>query len=185
MRKQERMASEQRLSRIRLLSDELDRLRLSALERTRSIDTKASFVVVAAGVIAAAAFDGLANSQMWLIALIPVVLTVATVVVAAVALWPVKLESASGRDVVNEWVDADMTPSELEDSLLEVKAVEIEYRDAKNESKARATKWAFGLLVSSLVSALAVAAIGAAVSNGGTQIGEAVITPTPTPTEAP
>lgn len=180
------VAHEHRQTRIRLLSDELDRLRLTALERTRSIDTKASFVVVAAGVIAAVAFDSLNNAHTWLLGLIPVAFTVATIIVAAAALWPVKLESASGRDVVDEWVDADITPAELEDNLLEVKAVEIEFRDAKNESKAKATKWAFGLLVASLVAALITATTGAAMSNGGRTNGETVVTtPTASPTEAP
>ncbi len=141
--------------------------------------------MVAAGVVATAAFDGLTGSKMWLINIVPVLFTVATVIVAAVALWPVKLESASGRDVVDEWVDAQMTPDELEDNLLEVKAVEIEYRDAKNEAKARATKWAFSLLVASLVTALVTAAVSAAISNGGLLNGKTVITtPAATPTEA-
>jgi len=179
------LAREQRLARIRLLSSELDNIRLSSLERTRSIDTKASFVVVAAGVIAAAAFDSLNNSDIGLFAIFPVALTVATVVVAAVALWPAKLESASGRDVVNEWVDAAMTPDDLEDSLLEVKVVEIEFRDARNESKGLATKWAFGLLVSSLVTALITAGIGAAISNGDPTDGETINTPSPTTSKAP
>lgn len=188
MGRSERKAKEHRVARVRLLSDELDRLRLSAVERTRSIDTKASFVVVAAGVIATAAFDGLSDSRVWWIGLIAVILTVATVIVAAIALWPAKLESASGRAMVTEWVaDTDMTPVTLEDSLLEVKALEIENRDRKNESRARATKWAFGLLVASLVAALSTAAVGAATPEGETSNGETVDTPAPTsaPFESP
>jgi len=184
MSKSNRKAVEPRLARIRLLSAELDNLRLSALERTRSIDTKASFVVVAAGVIAAAAFDILSNQSLGLWGLIPSALTVATVVVAAIALWPTKLKSASGRDVVNEWVDAETEPAVLEDHLLELKAVEVYHRDEQNEIKGRATKWAFALLVASLVTCLFTAGMGAALSNGVPTHGESV-TPTPTATSAP
>lgn len=52
-----------REARIRLLSEELDRLRASAVERSRSIDTKASFVVVAAGVLATGAFASLLSAK--------------------------------------------------------------------------------------------------------------------------
>ena len=58
MGRKERLASRERLQRIRLLSSELDTLRNAAIERTRSIDTKSSFVVVAAGVLAGATFTG-------------------------------------------------------------------------------------------------------------------------------
>lgn len=180
-----RRASEQRLARIRLLSTELDNLRLNSMERTRSIDSKASFAVVAAGVIAAAAFDSLSSSHIWIAALIPVSLTVATVVVAAIALWPYKLKTPSAREVVDQWVEADLAPSDLENNLLEVKAKEITFRNSKNEDRARATKWAYALLVTSLVATLATVGINSAISNGDSTDGQTRNTPTPAHSRTP
>ena len=86
MGRKERLASRERLQRIRLLSSELDTLRNAAIERTRSIDTKSSFVVVAAGVLAGATFTGLVDARSWYLGLVPFALTVATIIAAAVGL---------------------------------------------------------------------------------------------------
>lgn len=181
MRKREHI---DRIARVRLLSAELDRLRVSSVERTRSIDTKASFVVVAAGVLASQSVAGMDGSRAWLLSVVPLALTIATVITAAIALWPIKLESPSGRYVVDAWVDAKLAPAELDDTLLEVKAVEVEYRDRTNESKGRATKWAFVLLIASLGSTFLVTVSDNAIMNGEPANGETSIT-TPAPTEAP
>jgi hypothetical protein len=175
--------SARRAARIRLLSDQLDHLRSSAVERTRSIDTKASFVVVAAGVIATTTFAGLDDSRTWLWGLVPLTFTIATVVAAAIALWPVKIESPSGRKMVSLWVDEDgLAPDVLEDRILEVKTVEVEYRDEKNETKGLATKFAFFFLILSLCSALAFTVADAAITNGNSN-GKTTPTPAATPTE--
>lgn len=124
-----------RIVRIRLLSDELDKQRSRASDRTRSVETRCSFLVVASGVLVAfgVAGDGVPTNLADVAVLI---LATATVVCAVVGLWPRKLRTASGDKIVGAWVDAPLSGPELEDHLLEVKRKEIENRNALNEWRA-------------------------------------------------
>lgn len=151
----------ERAARIRLLNADLEVLRATAIERTRQTETKASFIVVAAGVLASAAGIELITTDTWLVGLLPFGLTIATVVVSTVALWPRKLDVPSARSIVNRWVDSSKSVAELDDYLLEVKAHEVELRDDQNELRMKWTKRGFKLLLLSLVTALLVAAANA------------------------
>lgn len=152
-----------KLGRIRLLSAELDESRRAAVERTRTTDTKASFLVVAAGFLAGVTGSELVRAETWFVGVVPLALTIATVVVAAVVLWPRRLRVPSGPDMVKMWVDADMTPDDLEDHILEVKSKEVSNRNDQNERKAKMTSWGFVLLIAAMLSALVVVIIGAVV----------------------
>ncbi|MGR6743173.1 hypothetical protein ACU6RU_14170 [Microbacterium sp. F1-18] len=154
-------AAEEKLKRIRLLNADLEVLRSAAVERTRQAETKASFIVVAAGVLASATGVGLITIDTWLIGVVPFGLTVATVALATVALWPRKLDVASARNLVDNWVESEKSAADLEDYLLEVKAVEIARRDAQNEQRVKWSKRAFAYLLASLVAALLVAGTNA------------------------
>lgn len=152
-----------RVERVRLLSAELDESRSAAVERTRTTDTKASFLVVAAGFLAGIAGAELISPDTWFIGLIPLALTLATVVSSAVVLWPRALKVPSGPEMVKLWVDADMTAEALEDHILEVKSTEVANRNTQNERKAEWTKWGFLLLIASMASALVVLVVDAIV----------------------
>lgn len=149
-----RRSAQERTKRIRVLNAELDVLRTAATERSRTIDTKASFIVVAAGVLASVTGLSLVNVDTWLIGLLPFNLTVAAVAVAIVALWPRKIGVPSAREVVDTWVDADIAADELEDNVLEVKAQEVSNRNTQNEERAQLTNWGFSLLLAGLVTSL-------------------------------
>lgn len=157
-----RRKARERAKRVRLLNTALDAIRHSAVERTRSIDAKSSFVVIAAGVLAGATLASLVTARTYYIGLIPFALTTASVIASIVALWPTKLWAPSGRLVVDTWVDDPIKGVVLDDYLLEVKAREVEARDVNNEHRATATKTGLILLAASLVSALAVVGINAA-----------------------
>lgn len=148
-------------ARVRLLNEELSQLRGAAVERTRTTDTKASFLVVAAGFLAGVAGSELVDSDTWFIGLVPLSLTLATVVVSAMALWPRALSVPSARHVVDTYVNANMSPETLEDHLLEIRTKEVEKRNAQNESKAGLTKWGFILLIAAMASSLAVVVVTA------------------------
>jgi hypothetical protein len=171
-------------ARIRLLNAELDSIRQSAVERTRSIDSKSSFAVVAAGVLAGATFTGLVTADTYFIGLIPFALTVASVIAAIIALWPTRVWAPSGRLVVTEWVDKHgLTPEVLADNLLEVKAREVEKRDEYNERRSKATKAGLVLLGLSLIASLIVVGVNTAVNEGVIDVGRN--TPTPSTSVAP
>lgn len=152
------MAREQR---IRLLSAELDQSRHAAVERTRTTDTKASFLVVAAGVLAGVSGSELLSANTSFLGLFPLGFTLATVVAAAAALWPRALRVPSAPELVNRYVDDDITSEELEDHLLEVKKVEVENRNAQNEVKAELTAWGFVFLIVSMTTAVFVVVLSA------------------------
>ena len=151
-------------ARTRLLSAELDESRRAAVERARTNDTKASFLVVAAGFAAAITGSELVEARTWFMGIIPLLLTLATVVVAAVVLWPRRLSVPSGPEMVAAWVDADMTAEDLEDHILEVKSKEVMNRNKQNERKAKLTSWGFSLLIAAMASALVVVVVGAVVA---------------------
>lgn len=149
------------MARTRLLSAELDTLRDSAWERTRSIDTKASFVVVSAGVVAAATSTGLISADTWFLGAIPLGLTLATIIVAAAALWPVAIKHPTGQALVDRWLDTCESLDALEIYLLKMKASEIRLRNDANQRRGKLTKWAFKLLIAAVATTLVVAILNA------------------------
>lgn len=118
---------------------------------------------MAAGFLAGITGSELVNSETWFIGILPLLLTLATVVVAAVVLWPRRLSVPSGPEMVAAWVDADMTGEDLEDHILEVKSREVKNRDKQNERKAALTSWGFSLLIAAMASALVVVILGAVI----------------------
>lgn len=168
-------------ARVRLLSAELDKTREAAVERTRLLNTKASFVVVAAGVIGSASSVGVQEADSGLIWLIPYALTFLTVLAATITLWPRRLQVGGGREMVTEWRVSELTDESLEDHILEVKASEIESRDAQFKTGARWTRAAFVLLLLSLISVVAVATLDALPTANPAP----AVSPSPTPTPTP
>jgi hypothetical protein len=166
VRKQDEIAAADKLARIRLLSEELDNTRQASVERTRSIDSKSSFAIVVAGVVAGAAFTGLVDPRTCYIGLVPFALTIGSVIAAVVALWPTRIWVTSARDFVNTYVNDPMSGDVLEDHILEVKAKEITHRDEYNEKRSTATKVSLVLLIVSLIAALIVVGINAALPEG-------------------
>src|SRR5690554_5339839 len=81
-------APSERRKRFALLNAEADIQREVAAERARSVQTKASFLVVIAGLLAGASFDTPWDSEYWLFSAVPLALALATVVAAVIALWP-------------------------------------------------------------------------------------------------
>lgn len=140
----------ERIKRIRLLNAELDTLRVASSLRTRAIETKASFIVLTSGAISSITGPSLVTSKTCFVGLLPLALIIVAVALAAAVLFPRGLSVPSARKMVDQWVNAPMSAEELEDSLLEVKAKEIEGRDGQNERRANLTYWSFILLLCGL-----------------------------------
>lgn len=140
------------------MSAELEVQRQLAVDRTRSIDSKAAFLVVAGGLLAAQAFPDLSQEGFSRLALILAVarLVVAFVVtlLATMALWPLKLKELGPDAFINKWIDSCEPTSALEDYILEVKARTIAFRNTKNESRGRLLKAGFVVLIVGIVVAI-------------------------------
>ena len=118
---------------------------------------------MAAGFLAAITGSELVEARTWFVGILPLLFTLATVVVAAVVLWPRRLSVPSGPEMVAAWVNADMTAEDLEDHILEVKSKEVKNRNEQNERKAELTSWGFSLLIAAMASALVVVVVDAVV----------------------
>ncbi|CAN5522333.1 hypothetical protein BH09ACT4_BH09ACT4_16700 [soil metagenome] len=157
--------SKAKLARIRLLSQELDVQRQLAIDRTRSIDSKAGFLVLAGGLLAAQAVPELTKADLsWLALVLGVARLVFALVVtllATAALWPLKIFELQPKDFVKKWIDSCEPEGALEDYILEVKAVTISRRSAKNEKRARLLKAGFVVLVIGIVAAIGAGIVGA------------------------
>jgi hypothetical protein len=140
-----------RRKRVALLSSETDVQRLAAADRATSVQNKASFLVLAAGILSTSSL--FVPAKLGLLALSPLVFTFATVIFAAVALWPANLRVIDPRLLKNKWIDSKLTDYDLEVFLLEAKVQAYEDQQSRTNTRVRALKVGFVLF------AIAVAAL--------------------------
>ncbi|UNK71729.1 hypothetical protein [Microbacterium sp. H1-D42] len=179
-----RRSAEERAKRIRMLNAELDVRRVASSDRTKTIETKATFVVAVAALLASVTGLSLVTLETFLVGLIPLGLMVAAVASAMMALWPRKLDVPSARSLVDTQVESPKTADELDDFILEVKAKEITKRDDQTEERAKHTARAFKFVFAGLVFTLLVVALNA-LSPIWSSNDEAEPTQTPVSTQAP
>lgn len=152
-------ARRRKLERVRILSEELEVQRQLAIDRTQSIDSKAAFLVVAGGLLAAQTFpDAQAGEFAWVpiaLAALRLVLALAVTLLATMALWPLKLKELGPDEFIAKWIESCEPTIALEDYVLEVKARTIVYRNKKNEARASRLKAGFVLLVAGIFAAIA------------------------------
>lgn len=158
IRMKQHTKAQAKLDRIRLMSSELEIERQLAIDRTRSIDSKSAFLVVAGGLLATQTFPKLTSHHQLdmalSLALLPLVLALAVTLVASMALWPLKLKEVEPDKFIRRWIDSTEPASALEDYILELRARTISFRNEKNEGRARLMKFGFILLVIGIVAAI-------------------------------
>lgn len=124
-----------RHARVRLLNEELDRLVTDAAERTASVNNKASFLAVSAGVLVAAA-----TVQLWKAApvfgVIALALACVALACAAVAVRPGKRLGLQARRLVDRFADATVNALQVETQLIEDKANVLTHREADLQARA-------------------------------------------------
>ncbi|WP_146168506.1 hypothetical protein [Rathayibacter caricis] len=145
-------AGRAQFARVRLINEELDRLGTDAAERTASVNGKASFLAVSAGVLVAAS-----TAQVWTVAaafgVLALVLACASLTCAAVALRPAGRPGIEAQRLVDRYVDSTQSASQVETQLVRDKAAVLSARET--DLRARAT-WVW---VGFAALALAVAAL--------------------------
>ena len=139
-----------RLLRIQALSTELDAQRQFVVDRGKTQETKASFVLVAVGLVAGISSPRLADSPFWAIGLLPIAIALVSATMAVLVLWPRSVKVVHAENLILKWVDSTETQEALEDYLLESKKDEIKSRDEKYEKATPHLKWAFWLLLVSV-----------------------------------
>lgn len=172
------------MKRIRILNTELDVRRVASFDRTKTIETKATFVVAVAALLASVTGLSLVTLDTFLVGLIPLTLMVAAVASAMMALWPRKLDVPSARSLVDTQVESPKTADELDDFILEVKAKEITERDEQTEERAKHAERGFRFVFAGLVCTMFVVALNA-LSPIWSSNDETHPAPTPFSTQAP
>jgi hypothetical protein len=146
-----RRDAERRDERVEVLMKELDVQGERAIERTRAIEGKASFTLAAAAAVVAASFSSLSGGPLDWLVMLPLVLAGVTIIVASRAIRPLIVSAPSARALITEYVDADLTSAQLRDTILEVRAREIEYRDELNQRRSQSMIWSFRVLLASVL----------------------------------
>jgi hypothetical protein len=146
----------ERRKRVALLNDELDIQREVAAERARSVQTKASFLVVIAGLLAGAAFDTPWGTASWALSAVPLVMALGAVVAAVVALWPAPAGAIDPVAVRAKWIDNTQGSYELEIYLLKLKTTAYSDMQDRTNKRVIALKVGFILLSVAIAAALVV-----------------------------
>ncbi|NEM91613.1 hypothetical protein [Galbitalea soli] len=145
--------------RLAMLGAEVDAQRLAAQDRATSVQNKASFLVLAAGLLAGS--NVIAPKVDWLLSTLPLLFTLVTVVAAAVALWPADLRVIEPRLLKDKWLGARESDIAIEGMLLEAKVQAYEYQQARTTTRVRALKTGFVFFVAAVTATLLVVLIGA------------------------
>lgn len=148
-----------RLARITALRVELDVQGERSTQRTRTIESKATYTATAAAAVIAASISIMGPELPDFLAVVPLVLAIATIYQSTRALVPLSIDAVGARKLVNKYVDLDISGEELSDHLLEIRASEIEARDSLNEERSQSMARGFKLLTLSFGTLLASAAL--------------------------
>ncbi|WP_146080082.1 hypothetical protein [Clavibacter michiganensis] len=147
-----------RAQRVRYLADETDRLVEAGAARQQSVDTKASFLAVAAGIVIAASV-----SKNWRvadsIALAPLVFSMLALASAAVALRPGRRRDLTPKGITQRWLDSESTFETVESALLAQKVEAFEIREHEIANRAHVVVLGFVTLLLSTVALVAVFAV--------------------------
>jgi hypothetical protein len=146
-------------ARIDLLSTEADVQRAAAVDRATSVQNKASFLVVAAGLLTTSSL--ITPDRVGGLVAIPLVLTLATVILSAVALWPAHLKVIEPRLLVSKWLNAKAGADALAAYLLEAKVEAFEQQQARTDTRVKALKAGFIVFSASVAATALIGIIGA------------------------
>jgi len=137
--------------RIQLIHDETDLMRADAAERQRSVDSKASFLAIAAGVVIAASASSNWD-QPWVLAVLPMLFSALGLASAAIALRPGTREGVTPQILFNRWADSEASVGTVEIDLLKSKIQAFSARENVIRSRARATSVGFIFLIAGVAS---------------------------------
>lgn len=150
-------------ARVRLLNEELDRLVADAAERTASVNNKASFLAVSAGVLVAAS-----TVQLWtyfpVFGVLALALACVALACAAVAVRPGKRSGIEARRLVDRYADSTFSVLQIESQLIEDKANVLTRRES--DLRARAV-WVWSGFAALSLAAAALTVVFAAEVLGG------------------
>jgi hypothetical protein len=158
-----------REDRIALLSTELDVQRADAQDRATSVQNKASFLVVAAGLFSASTGTiDMVEPNVWADSAVahflpglPILFGLATVVFCALALWPTAQQVVIPQKLTDEWLDTPQSADALREFLLRMKVEAWDELQRITDRRVVYLKWGFGFLVLAVAATLLVVVLRA------------------------
>lgn len=137
---------------------EIEKLRGAAMDRTRTIESKSSFLVAGAGILAGAIFVPAvqSDSHLWFP---PIALAFSAIAAACIALRPMKLDVPSASLIYEAVAKSTASSLTLRDWLTRVTVVEVGIRNAQNKLRNRALRIGFGFLFASVLLAMGATAV--------------------------
>ena len=138
------------------MNDETDIQREIAAERACSVQTKASFLVVIACLLASASFETSVTISLWWLSTAPLGLALGTVIAAIIAPWPAAAGAIDPENIRSTWIDGTQNSYELEIYLLRLKMTAYAAMQTRTTTRVTALKIEFVLLSAAIASALAV-----------------------------
>lgn len=167
-----RRAARTRAARVLLLARELDIQGARSVERTRTIETKAAYLLTATAIVVAASISLLSSGVAGVFALFALGVSAGALICATRAIRLLDLAVPSAGQMVDAYVDSDLSAADLGDYLLEIRRREIEYRDELNQGRTHSLKVAFSYLSASVAVLLLAAIISAIPINEEASDGE-------------
>jgi hypothetical protein len=137
--------------RVQMIHDEVNLMRADASDRARSVDSKASFLAVSAGVIIAAAASS-QWTQPWGLAILPMSFSAIGLVFAAIALRPGTRPDVTPQILFDRWADSEKYPATVEADILKSKVAAFTKRESVIRSRARSTSIGFAFLIAGVFS---------------------------------
>jgi hypothetical protein len=144
--------------RVRLIHNEVDLMRADAADRARSVDFKASFLAVSAGVIIAAAASSDWHQPL-LLALLPMTFSALGLGFAAIALRPGTRPDVTPQILFDRWADSERQAATVEADILKSKVAAFAEREKMIRSRARSTTIGFSFLLAAVLSLVVVFAL--------------------------
>jgi len=157
----ERIVVQNRKNRFNLVSDEIDHLVLSADERGRSVDNKASFLAVAAGVI----FGGQVQVSIvlpWFVASAPLALAALSLACAGFALLPSKRLGTTPKLLWLTYRDSELSGAQVAERMTFAKVQYEERREISLGRRAKVIFYGFMFLFLSMIAFVSIYAVNLA-----------------------
>lgn len=152
------ITASQRIKRMQLVHHEIDLLRGDATDRRRSVDARASFLAVAAGIVITASAASQLKTTGWF-AVIPLALATIALALAAIASRPERRTELSATRIFDRYLDSEQPPAAIERSVLESKVAAIRQQETALSTRGGLISAGFVVLIASALTLTVIYAV--------------------------
>ena len=141
-----------KLIRVRLLTDVIGPLQVQAADRARSVDSKAGFLAVTAGILVSSNVWAPHGSLGWWLTGLPLVLSLVAIGFAVMSLRVLGRPSTDAKKLLDVWLDTEEAEEgELMNYLLRSVARDTSEHEALTTRRIKHAKFGFYALLAAIV----------------------------------